>query len=79
MLVIWLLLQGRPKFLEITSLDEMKSKLGHVIVMILLVGMFEKSKKVPVNNALELLFFSGSVCLAAGCLFLLSKLMNHAK
>ncbi|GJP56067.1 hypothetical protein CLOM_g15131 [Closterium sp. NIES-68] len=69
-------LKARPKWLEIHSLDEMKTKLGHVIVMILLVGMFEKSKKVPVSSALDLLFFSASVCFAAGCLFLLSKLVG---
>ncbi|GLJ11779.1 hypothetical protein SUGI_0176850 [Cryptomeria japonica] len=67
-------LQERPKWLEIQSLDELKTKLGHVIVMVLLVGMFEKSKRVPITSGLDLLFFSGSVFLSSGCLFLLSKL-----
>lgn len=67
-------MQERPKWLEIRSLDELKTKLGHVIVMILLVGMFEKSKKVPINNGLDLLCFSASILLSSGCLFLLSKL-----
>lgn len=67
-------LQERPKWLEIQSLDELKTKLGHVIVMVLLVGMFEKSKKVPINSGLDLLCFSGSVLLSSGSLFLLSKL-----
>lgn len=67
-------LQERPKWLEIQSLDELKTKLGHVIVMVLLVGMFEKSKKVPIYSGLDLLCFSGSVLLSSGSLFLLSKL-----
>lgn len=67
-------LRERPKWLEIRSLDELKTKLGHVIVMILLVGMFEKSKKVPVHSGVDLLCFSASILLSSGSLFLLSKL-----
>ncbi|KAH6556832.1 hypothetical protein KP509_1Z152400 [Ceratopteris richardii] len=67
-------LMERPKWLEIRSLDELKTKLGHVIVMILLVGMFEKSKKVPIHSGIELLFFSASILFASGCLYVLSKL-----
>lgn len=67
-------LKERPKWLEIRSLDELKTKLGHVIVMILLVGMFEKSKKVPIHTGTDLLCFSASILLASGCLYFLSKL-----
>ncbi|KAG4950633.1 hypothetical protein JHK85_044545 [Glycine max] len=34
----------KPKWMKICSLDELKTKVGHVIVMILLVKMFERSK-----------------------------------
>eukprot|EP01018_Ginkgo_biloba_P033202 Gb_05502 [translate_table: standard] len=67
-------LQERPKWLEIQSLEELKTKLGHVIVMILLVGMFDKSKKIPINSSLDLVCFSMSILLSSGCLYLLSKL-----
>ncbi|KAL2630375.1 hypothetical protein R1flu_015061 [Riccia fluitans] len=70
-------LQERPKWLEIRSLDELKTKLGHVIVMIMLVGMFEKSKRVPIHSGLDLLFFSGTIFLAASCLYLLSMLHQN--
>ncbi|KAL3688283.1 hypothetical protein R1sor_014592 [Riccia sorocarpa] len=70
-------LEERPKWLEIRSLDELKTKLGHVIVMILLVGMFEKSKRVPIHSGLDLLFFSGSIFLASSCLYLLSMLHQN--
>lgn len=67
-------LQERPKWLKIQSLEELKAKLGHAIVMILLVGMFDKSKKIPIQSPMDLLCFSMSVLLASGCLYLLSKL-----
>ncbi|KAG0616942.1 hypothetical protein M758_5G153800 [Ceratodon purpureus] len=72
-------MRERPKWLEIRSLDELKTKLGHVIVMILLVGMFEKSKKVPISSGLDLLCFSASILLSSGCLFLLSKLHSSTE
>ncbi|KAI5074646.1 hypothetical protein GOP47_0010607 [Adiantum capillus-veneris] len=70
-------LEKRPLWLEIRSLHELKTKVGHVIVMILLVGMFEKSKMVPIDTGFDLLCFSASIFTSAGCLFLLSKL--HVK
>ncbi|WJX36778.1 hypothetical protein P8452_24619 [Trifolium repens] len=36
-------LKESPKWMKISSLDELKTKVGHVIVMILLVKMFERS------------------------------------
>ncbi|MCO5584229.1 hypothetical protein L7F22_038153 [Adiantum nelumboides] len=67
-------LERRPLWLEIRSLHELKTKVGHVIVMILLVGMFEKSKVVPISTGFDLLCFSASIFTSSGCLYLLSKL-----
>ncbi|KAK6934085.1 Uncharacterized protein family UPF0114 [Dillenia turbinata] len=47
---------------------------GHVIVMLLLIGLFDKSKKAAINTPVDLLCFSASVLLSSGCLYLLSKL-----
>lgn len=69
-------LQERPKWLKIQSLEELKAKLGHVIVMVLLVGMFDKSKKIPINSPMDLLYFSMSILLSSGCLYFLSKLRS---
>ncbi|KAL6001780.1 hypothetical protein ACLOJK_041758 [Asimina triloba] len=66
----------RPKWLEINSVNELKTKLGHVIVMVLLVGLLEKSKKVVISTTTDLLCFSFAVLLASGCLYLLSRLIN---
>lgn len=67
-------LQESPTWLKTNSLEELKSKVGHVIVMILLVGMFDKSKKIPINSSLDLVCFSASILFSSGCLYLLSKL-----
>ncbi|XVE65425.1 hypothetical protein DITRI_Ditri07aG0179300 [Diplodiscus trichospermus] len=67
-------LKERPRWLEIKSVSELKTKLGHVIVMLLLIGFFEKCKKAVIHTPLDLLCFSASVLLSSGCLFLLAKL-----
>ncbi|XP_042959323.1 uncharacterized protein LOC122294550 isoform X3 [Carya illinoinensis] len=63
-------LKERPKWMKICSLDELKTKVGHVIVMILLVKMFERSKMVTIATGVDLLSYShlkvkssrGSLC-----------------
>ncbi|KAK4435588.1 hypothetical protein Salat_0722300 [Sesamum alatum] len=67
-------LKERPRWLEIKTVNELKTKLGHVIVMLLLIGLFDKSKKAVIQSSADLLCFSASVLLSSGCLFLLSKL-----
>ncbi|KAL0330992.1 UNVERIFIED_CONTAM: hypothetical protein Sangu_1644700 [Sesamum angustifolium] len=67
-------LKERPRWLEIKTVNELKTKLGHVIVMLLLIGLFDKSKKAVIQSPVDLLCFSASVLLSSGCLFLLSKL-----
>lgn len=57
-------------------MNELKTKLGHVIVMLLLIGLLEKSKKAVIQSPLDLLCFSASVLLSSVCLFLLSKLSD---
>lgn len=67
-------LKERPRWLEIKSVNELKTKLGHVIVMLLLIGLFDKTKKAAINTPFDLLCFSASVLLSSGCLYLLSML-----
>lgn len=67
-------LKERPKWLEIKSVNALKTKLGHVIVMLLLIGLFEKSKKAAILTATDLLCFSGCVLLSSCSLYMLSKL-----
>ncbi|KAK1612064.1 hypothetical protein QYE76_035737 [Lolium multiflorum] len=67
-------LPERPKWLEIHSVSDLKTKLGHVIVMVLLVGISEKSKRVTITSCTDLFCFAASILLSSGCLYLLSKL-----
>ncbi|XP_040380681.1 uncharacterized protein LOC102713006 [Oryza brachyantha] len=67
-------LPERPKWLEIQSVNDLKTKLGHVIVMVLLVGIFEKSKRVTIASCADLLCFAASIFLSSACLYLLSRL-----
>lgn len=67
-------LKERPKWMDVTTVNELKTKLGHVIVMLLLIGFFEKSKKVLIQSPGDLLCLAVSIFLSSGSLFLLSKL-----
>ncbi|XP_020112805.1 uncharacterized protein LOC109727213 [Ananas comosus] len=67
-------LRERPNWLKIESVNELKTKVGHVIVTVLLVGLFEKSKKVTISTPLDLFCFAASILLSSGCLYLLSRL-----
>ncbi|KAI4382990.1 hypothetical protein MLD38_008877 [Melastoma candidum] len=67
-------LKERPKWMKISSLDELKTKVGHVIVMILLVKMFEKSKLVTIATGLDLLSYSVCIFLSSASLYILHNL-----
>ncbi|KAI7729599.1 hypothetical protein M8C21_012041, partial [Ambrosia artemisiifolia] len=67
-------LRERPKWMKISSLDELKTKVGHVIVMILLVKMFEKSKMVLIATGLDLLSYSLCIFLSSASLYILHNL-----
>ncbi|XP_047341709.1 uncharacterized protein LOC124945335 [Impatiens glandulifera] len=67
-------LKERPKWMKICSLDELKTKVGHVIVMILLVKMFERSKMVNITTGVDLLCYSICIFLSSASLYILHNL-----
>ncbi|RZR92797.1 hypothetical protein BHM03_00021153 [Ensete ventricosum] len=67
-------MQERPKWMQISSLDELKTKVGHVIVMILLVKMFERSKMVNIATGQDLLSYSICIFLSSASLYILHNL-----
>lgn len=67
-------LKERPKWMKISSLDELKTKVGHVIVMILLVKMFERSKMVTIATGLDLLSYAVCIFLSSASLYILHNL-----
>lgn len=67
-------LTKRPVWMQITSLDTLKRKLGHCIVMILIVKLFDKSKTVCIASSVDLLLYSVATFLAAGSLYVLQQI-----
>ncbi|PPR81560.1 hypothetical protein GOBAR_AA39152 [Gossypium barbadense] len=67
-------MKERPKWMKISSLDELKTKVGHVIVMILLVKMFERSKMVAINTGMDLLSYAICIFLSSASLYILHHL-----
>jgi len=67
-------LKSRPLWMQITTLDTLKTKLGHVIVMIFLVKLFEKSKTVHLASSMDLLYYSISIFLSSAALYVLQRL-----
>lgn len=59
--------------LVIDSLDELKTKLGQVVLMILVVKFFEKALAYKLQNPLDLVYFAGGVALLALSLWLVRR------
>ena len=56
--------------LSINSLDDLKSRLGKVILMILVVKFFELAIGMDFEDVYDLLMFAGGIVLISGSLFL---------
>jgi uncharacterized membrane protein YqhA len=65
--------EGASKILTIKSLDQLKDKISKVIVMVLVVGFFQKVGHTEYSGALEMLYFSLSITAVAVGLYFLSK------
>ncbi len=65
------------KILAIHSLDQLKDKLSKVIVMVLVVGFFQKVGYTEYNGALDMLYFALSIFAVAVGLYFLGKVGKH--
>ena len=61
------------KILAIHSLDQLKDKISKVIVMVLVVGFFQKVGYTQYTGALDMLYFALSITAVAVGLFFLGK------
>lgn len=59
--------------LAISSLDQLKDKIAKVIVMVLVVGFFQRVLHTEYNGALEMMYFAVSIMVLAIGLFFLGK------
>ena len=69
--------EGASKILEIHSLDELKDKLGKVIVMVLVVNFFQRVLFTTYSGALDLVYFAISILALAIALYFLHKGGDH--
>ncbi len=65
------------KILAIHSLDQLKDKISKVIVMVLVVGFFQKVGHTQYTGALDMLYFALSITAVAVGLFFLNKVGKH--
>ncbi|MDO9056729.1 MAG: YqhA family protein [Sulfuricurvum sp.] len=65
------------QLLAVHSLDQLKDKISKVIVMVLVVGFFQKVGHTAFSGALELLYLALSITAVAVGLYFLSKVGHH--
>lgn len=65
------------QLLAVHSLDQLKDKISKVIVMVLVVGFFQKVGHTEFNGALELFYLALSITAVAVGLYFLSKVGHH--
>ncbi|WP_310439019.1 YqhA family protein [Sulfuricurvum sp.] len=65
------------QLLAVHSLDQLKDKISKVIVMVLVVGFFQKVGHTEFTGALELLYLALSITAVAVGLYFLSKVGHH--
>jgi len=61
---------SRPHWLKVSSLDDLKSALGKVILIILIVWFFEKALIIEYHSSLDLLYLGLGILLVSGALYL---------
>ena len=65
------------QLLAVHSLDQLKDKISKVIVMVLVVGFFQKVGHTAFTGALELFYLALSITAVAVGLYFLSKVGHH--
>lgn len=71
--------KSSSKILVINSLDDLKSRLGKVILMILIVTLFEEALNMQLNAPIDLLYLGASIALIALALYLTHAAEHGAK
>jgi len=62
--------KASSKILVISSLDDLKSRLAKVIIMIMIVTLFEEALNMEMTSPIDLLYMGGAVALVALALYL---------
>ena len=70
--------KSSSKILVISSLDDLKSRLAKVIIMIMIVTLFEEALNMKMTAPIDLLYLGGSIALVALALYLTHS-ADHGK
>ena len=71
--------KASSKILVISSLDDLKSRLAKVIIMIMIVTLFEEALNMKMTTPIDLLYLGGSIALVALALYLTHSAEHGAK
>ncbi|CAL8995812.1 unnamed protein product [Prunus brigantina] len=69
-------MKAPPAWVDMKSVSQAKSKIGHAVVMILQVGLLDKFKSIPLVTPLDLACFAGAVLLSSAGIFILARLSS---
>lgn len=64
---------AKKSILNITSIDKLKKKLGHLILMLFIIKLFSYFVKIDIKTPLDFLVMAASVTLVAIALYLTNK------
>lgn len=71
--------RASSKILVIENLDDLKTRLAKVILMILIVKLFEHAVKMKMTSMLDLLYMGGSIALVGLALYLTHAAESHGE
>lgn len=70
---------SRPNWLNVENLDDLKTHIAEVVIMILIINFFEFSFTIPLSQPADLLFFAGSILVVAATLYISHKMIARPK
>lgn len=70
---------SRPKWLKVSDLDDLTSRIGEVVIMILIVNFFKQSFSLSYNRPIDLLILGAGVLLISGSLVVAHHVSDKRK
>lgn len=70
---------SRPNWLNVENLDDLKTHISEVVIMILIINFFESSFTITVSQPLGLLYFAASILVVAATLYISHKMVDHRR
>ncbi len=70
---------SRPNWLNVENLDDLKTHIAEVVIMILIINFFEFSFTVRLAQPVDLLFFAGSIVIVAATLYISHRMVERRR